>query len=120
MELLLYTDKNNEADPIHNFMEFYHSLQMKYLASDLLDKGMSPKQITEAVFKAIKIANVSGIKSNEHFKPVFSGIDNNIIEDCKLTHLGYGLVLMNADANLSVVGEFQVDILKEFLTNNIR
>ena len=50
--------------------------------------------------------------------PVFSGIDKGIIQDCKLSLLGYGLVLMNADINLSVVGEFQVDVLKRYLDNN--
>lgn len=118
MELLIYADKYQEADAIHNFMEFYHSLHMKYLASDLLGKGLSPKQITEAVFKAIKIANASGINSNKHFKPVFSGINKSIIQDCKLSQFGYGLVLMNADANLSVVSEFQVDLLKTCFAQN--
>lgn len=118
MELLVYTQKYDQADAIHNFMDFYHSLNMKHLASDLLDKGLSPKQITEAVLMAIKIANSSGIETLRHFMPVFSGIDQNIIEDCKLSHLGYGLVLMNADANLSVVGKFQVDVLTEYLDTN--
>ena len=88
---------------------------MKYLASDLLDKGLSPKQINEAVVMAIKIANSSGIKVYKHFMPVFSGIDHYIIQDCKLSQLGYGLVLINADVNLEVVGAFQIAILKEYL-----
>ena len=66
---------------------------------------------------AIKIANSSGIESYKHFMPVFSGTDETIIQDCKLSNLGYGLVLINADANLPVVGEFQVAILKKYLKN---
>jgi hypothetical protein len=119
MELLIYTRKYNEANAIHNFMDFYHSLQMSHLASDLLDRGLSPKQISEAVAMALKIANALGIETKAHFMPVFSGIDHDIIQDCKLSHLGYGLVLMNADANLSVVGEFQVDVLNNYLDNTI-
>lgn len=119
MELLIYTRKYNQADAYHNFMDFYHSLNMNHLASDLLDKGLSPKQISEAVVAAIKITNASRIETNAHFMPVFSGINQNIIEDCKLSDLGYGLVLLNADSNLSVVGEFQVEVLQLYLENNL-
>lgn len=119
MELLIYTQKYDQADAIHNFMDFYHSLNMKHLASDLLDEGLSPKQISEAVVAAIKIAKVSKLETNAHFMPVFSGIRQTVIEDCKLSHLGYGLVLMNADSNLAVVGEFQVDVLQQYLENNV-
>ena len=47
--------------------------------------------------------------------PVFSGLGQGIIQDCKLSHLGYGLVLMNADTSLHVVSEFQIDVLKGYL-----
>ncbi|WP_339627845.1 hypothetical protein [uncultured Maribacter sp.] len=50
----------------------------------------------------------------KHFRPVFSGIGNEIISDCKLSRLGYGLVLLNADAEISVVALWQVDILNKF------
>ena len=114
MELLIYTQKYDQADAIHNFMDFYHSLNMKHLASDLLDKGLSPKQISEAVVRAVKIAKVSQLEPNAHFMPVFSGIHQTVIEDCKLSDLGYGLVLMNSDSSLAVVGEFQIDVLQRY------
>jgi hypothetical protein len=88
---------------------------MKNWASDLLEKGLSPKQINDAVITAIKIANSSGLETRKHFKPMFSGTKQEIIQDCKLSQLGYGLVLLNADSNLSVVGTFQVGLLEEFL-----
>jgi hypothetical protein len=115
MDLLIYSKKYEDNDAIHNFMDFYHSLNMKHLASDLLDKGLSPKQISEAVVEALKIVKASRLEANAHFMPVFSGIQQTIIEDCKLSKLGYGLVLMNADSNLGVVGEFQVNVLKGYL-----
>jgi len=115
MELLLYTKTYNEADTIHNFMDLYHSLHMTHLASDLLQKGLSPDQITDAVATAITIAKTSGMQTNKHFMPVYSGINEEIIQDCKLSHLGYGLVILNADKSLPLVGNFQVDVLKEFL-----
>ena len=119
MELSIYSRTYTKSNAILNFMDFYHSLNMKYLASDLLDKGLSPKQISEAVVAAIKISNASKIETKTHFMPIFSGIHQAVIEDCKLSHLGYGLVLMNADPNLSVVCEFQIDVLQQYLENSL-
>lgn len=118
MELSIYTRSYYEADTILNFMDFCYSINMNYLASDLLHKGFSPKHISEAVVMAIKIANSSGIETRKHFLPVFSGMDQEIIQDCKLSDLGYGLLLINADSNLSVVGKFQVEVLKKYLDNS--
>ncbi|EPR66345.1 hypothetical protein ADICYQ_4479 [Cyclobacterium qasimii M12-11B] len=89
---------------------------MHFLASDLLYKGLSPQQIHDAVVKAMKVAKSSKMNIREHFKPVFSSIDKEVISDCKLSRLGYGLVLMNAETNLSVVGEWQRKVLEKFLT----
>jgi hypothetical protein len=33
--------------------------------------------------------------------------------------LGYGLVIMNANPDLSVVGEFQVSVLKGYLNSSL-
>ena len=118
MNILIYTRKYDQSDAIHNFMDFYYAINMKHLASELLDKGLSPKQISEAIVMAIKIANSSGIETFKHFMPVFSGINHDVIQDCKLSKLGYGLVLMNADSNLAIVGKFQVDLLQRYLKNN--
>lgn len=115
MELSVYSNRDDLADAIDNFMDCYYCLNMNYLASDLLDRGLSPQQITDAVTKAIKIAHSSGIGIHKHFKPIYSAIEQEIIKDCKLSRLGYGLVLMNADVDLSIVGDFQVSILKRFL-----
>ncbi|MEZ7505558.1 hypothetical protein [Flavobacterium sp. Arc2] len=115
MELILFEKGYKVNNNIHNFMNFYYTINMKHLASDLLDKGLSPDQIANAFTAAIKVANASGIQVQKHFKPVYSAITREIIQDCKLSKLGYGLVLMNADSNLSTVGAFQIDVLKEYL-----
>ena len=117
MEIIIFEKEYSAADSIAHFMDFYHSLRMKYLASDLLEKGLSPKQINHAVIKAISIGKSSGIIIDQHFRPVFSGIDQEIISDCKLSQLGYGLVLMNADTELPTVGDFQVSVLRKYFTN---
>ncbi len=115
MEMIIRTNNYRSSDSIAHFMDFYYSLQMTYLASDLLEQGLTPLQISEAVVKAINVGKASGLQLNQHFKPVFSGIDSQIINDCKLSHLAYGLVLLNADVELSVVGGFQVSVLQQYL-----
>jgi hypothetical protein len=117
MELTIINRENDTSSAILNFMDFYHSLQMTHLASDLLEKGLSHEQISDAVIMAAKIATSSGIDRRKHFMPIYSARDHEIIKDCKLSRVGYGLVLMNANPNLSIVGDFQVSILKEFLKN---
>ena len=118
MNLTLYTERVHEADAIHNFTNLYYSLKMRFLASDLLDKGLSPKQITEAVTMSIKIAKSAGIELHKHFMPVYSGILQGIIKDCKLSRLGYGMVLMNADPSVPAVGKFRVKVLQNCLDND--
>lgn len=115
MDLALYTTAYDMADSVQNFMNIYYATHMKYLASDLLEKGLSPAQISDAVSAAIKVVNSSGIEAHKHFMPVFSGLKAGIIKDCRLSRLAYGLVLMNADSKLAAVSAFQVDVLKNYL-----
>ncbi|GEO21182.1 hypothetical protein [Cyclobacterium qasimii] len=116
MQVSIYKSDPQSAESIDNFMDYYYNLRMHFLASDLLYKGLSPQQIHDAVVKAMKVAKSSKMNIREHFKPVFSSIDKEVISDCKLSRLGYGLVLMNAETNLSVVGEWQRKVLEKFLT----
>ncbi|TYC10564.1 hypothetical protein ES677_11525 [Bizionia gelidisalsuginis] len=115
MEVSIYVREYDIADSVQNFMDFYYSIQMKHLASDLLEQGLTPNQITDAVSAAIKAANASGIETHKHFMPVFSALREGVIKDCKLSELGYGLVLMNADSSLAVVSNFKLDMLKKYL-----
>ncbi|WP_281542232.1 hypothetical protein [Maribacter aestuarii] len=114
MEFTLLTKEPN-CDSIENFMDFYYSLRLRFLASDLLYKGLTPKQISDAVLKAVNVGKSSGMNIRAHFKPVFSSIEKEIITDCKLSRLGYGLVLMNAETKLSVVGKWQLEVLEDYL-----
>lgn len=115
MEIIIFSKEYRTADSIAHFLDFYYGLRMKHLASDLLAKGLSPRQISEAVVRTIRVAKSSGIDTGQHFRPVFSGIDKEIISDCKLSHLAYGMVLLNADAELSVVGKWQQKVLEKYL-----
>ena len=115
MELAIYTTNYAVTDTVQNFMNIYYATHMPYLASDLLKKGLTPAQISDAVSAAIKVINASGIAAHKHFMPVFSSLKEGIVQDCKLSDVGYGLVLMNADKNLQAVSEFQMNILNNFL-----
>lgn len=115
MDLLIYKQEYDLADSIDNFLDFYYNIQMPYLASDLLNKGLWPEQISDAVLKAMKIGKSSGIEIRKHFMPVFTEINKEVISDCKLSKLGYGLVLLNANPDLSIVGEWQVSVLQTLL-----
>jgi hypothetical protein len=114
MEVLVYKKEYNFSPNLDNFLDFYYGLQMNYLASDFLQKGLSVQQIQDAVLKAIKIGTSSGIKIRKHFMPVFTEVNGEIINDCNLSKLAYGLVLLNANPELSIVGAWQVSVLKKF------
>ena len=115
MELLIYKNKYEKPDVINNFLDFYYYIHLNYLASDLLKKGLSPNQISEAVLKAIKIGKSSGLEIRKHFMPVFTDKNKEIINDCKLSKLAYGLVLLNASPDLSSVGKWQIEVLEKFI-----
>ena len=115
MEISIFNSDNRAIDSIANFVDFYYSFRLKHLASDLLEQGLSPEQITEAVVKAMTVGKSSGLEIDQHFRPVFTGIEKQVVSDCKLSHLAYGLVLMNADVELPVVGDFQVSVLQQYI-----
>jgi hypothetical protein len=115
MQLLIYEREYHQSDAIKNFLNFYYNLQLKHLASDLLDEGLTPNQISDAIIKAINVGKSSGLEIKQHFMPVFTDLKKEIINDCKLSKLGYGLVLLNADIDVLTVGKWQIKVLKSYL-----
>ena len=114
MGITIFAKEYKPAHSIAHFMDFYYSLRLKYLASDLVGQGLSPGQISNAVVRAINVGKASELEFSKHFRSVFSGIEKEIISDCKLSHLAYGLVLMNADVELQAVGDFKVSVLQQY------
>ncbi len=115
MDILVNKRSYDPVNSIEDFLDFYYSYRMKYLASDLLKKGLSPSQLLEAISGAMKIGSSAGIELREHFMPLFTEVNKEIIRDCKLSRLGYSLVLLNADPDLGVLGKWQVKVLENFL-----
>ena len=114
MKISIYTKTYDPLDSMKTFLDFYYGLDMQFLASDLLQKGLTPKEISDAVLKAIKTGKSSGIEIRKHFMPVFTQVNSSIVNDCKLSKMGYGLVLLNANSELSSVAEWQIKVLNNF------
>ena len=114
MDLLIYQTEYHQADAIETFLDFYYNIRLDHLASDLLKEGLSPEQISDAVLKAMNVGKSSGLEIQQHFMPVFTDMKREIINDCKLSKLGYGLVLLNADTEVSTVGQWQIKVLEAY------
>jgi len=114
-KVIIFKEEYDSIRTIDDFMDFYYSLNMKYLASDLLKEGLTPLAIERAFIRATKIARSSGLEVEKHFLPVYSQLYKTIIKDCKLSKLGYALVLLNADPDSPVVGKWQLEVLNTFL-----
>ena len=114
-QITIYKREYDPIGAIDDFMGFYYSLNMKFLASDLLKDGLTPFAIEKAFMRATKIARSSGIEVQKHFMPVYIELNKTIVKDCKLSKLGYAMVLLNADPEYAVVGQWQLKVLKEFI-----
>jgi len=119
MDLVLFHNKYGEEEPLNNFRDIYFGRQMKYLASDLLNEGLSPSDIRSAVQKAMKVCGTAEIEFRKHFIPIYTQIDGMLINDCKLSLLGYGLVLLNAEVYHPNTAKLQIRVMKDFFRNKV-
>ena len=46
--------------------------------------------------------------------PIFTDLKREIIDDCKLSKLAYGLVWLNTDLKVASAGQWQIQILKAY------
>jgi hypothetical protein len=116
MHLALY-QKYDLEESLENFLNLHYGGQMKYFASDLLDNGLSPQAITNAVRRAMLAARSAGLNVREHFFLVYTERNGEVMRDCKLSQMGYALVMLNADVRNDNVAKWQVKILEYFLSN---
>jgi hypothetical protein len=115
MEIIIYHEEYNESEPLENFIDLLHSSQMKYLASDLLQEGLSPRDIYEGIRRAMAAARAGGLAVRQHFVPLYTQAEGGLIRDCKLSKLGYALVLLNAGAKNPLVARWQLQLVRAFL-----
>ena len=117
MDIVIFQEENILEESLSSFQDLLFSSQMKYLSSDLLNEGLSPLEIRRAVKKAMTICQTSKIKLWQHFLPVYTQVNGILMNDCKLSQLGYGLVLLNADVNNPNAAQWQIKVMKYYLEN---
>jgi hypothetical protein len=115
MELIIYHKEYDSSESIENFLDLHFNKGMEFFAGDLLKEGLSPSDIKEAIQRAMAAAGAAGLEIRKHFAPVYSQLNGGLIYDCKLSRLGYAMVLLNARPELPIVGEWQLKVLNHFL-----
>ena len=115
MNIIVYQKKFAPSNFSDEFLDNYFSAQMKYLASDLLDKGLSPGDITIAIQEAISCGQTAGLNIRQHFYPLYTYRKGSLVKDCKLSELGYGLVLLNANVKFPIVANWQIKLVEHVL-----
>ncbi len=103
------------SDVLEAFEDQYYQAQMPYLASDLLELGLRPSEIIEAVRRAIAACEYGGLRPKHHFLPVYSARKGMMIRDCKLTQLGYALTMLNASPHHPQIAQWQLRVLQRYL-----
>lgn len=113
--MIIFHQERDQNEAIDNFLDLYFSRHLKYLSSDLLKEGLSAADISKAVRKAMIACKTGGMDIRQHFLPVYTQVDGILFNDCKLSRLGYALILLNADVNVPIVAKLQLSVLNELL-----
>ncbi|RMF02787.1 MAG: hypothetical protein D6772_03055 [Bacteroidetes bacterium] len=114
MQVIAYTGISEKPSGIDEFLDAFFIRQMNYLASDLLQEGLWPEEIASALARAIRISEAANLDVRRHFAPVYTQINQQIMKDCRLSRLAYGLVLLNARPDRPVVAQWQLKLLRQF------
>ncbi|TNJ41905.1 hypothetical protein KFZ70_02775 [Tamlana fucoidanivorans] len=117
MNIILY-NKSYTQPSIHSFLDALYSNNMPYLASDLLEKGLLVSDITQGIKKALMVMRRLSLDVDQHFKPFYSQHNDGLMKDCKLSKLGYALVLLNLNANNAYIANLQLTIADYFFNEH--
>jgi len=110
----IYTIEKVIDDFLHNF----NYRQLCFFASDLLDKGFTVEDIHASLRRAMAICRTAKIPLKEHFIPLYSDRDGETIKDCKLSELGFQLLILNANPKNLFAAKFQLRVLKQYSSIN--
>lgn len=114
MNVVTYQQESNLHMSLSNFLDLLFASKMKFLSSDLLYEGMSIIEIQSAVKKAMVVCKMAKLELRKHFLPVYTEIEGTLIKDCKLSRMGYGLVLLNIQKPNITSAMWQINVLQEF------
>ncbi|MDH3652247.1 MAG: hypothetical protein OEQ53_21340 [Saprospiraceae bacterium] len=116
MKMILYQDRYDLDQSIQDFLDVYFRQRMEYFASDLFEVGLSPAEISTALQQALLAAKSAGLNVRQHFHKQYSDYRGALVSDCRLSRLGYGLLLLNANVSKRAVAKWQVKVLEHFLS----
>ena len=112
--MIIHHTKYEVKTSFDKFLDLLYSKGMQYFASDLLQKGFKPADIQDALERAVIIGRTSGIETRKHFAPLYTQIDGQLFNDCKLSRLGYALVILNARPDLMATSIWQMRVLEKY------
>jgi hypothetical protein len=118
MEVIVFQRQYSNSDAVQGFINSVYQKGMTRLASDLLANNVHPDDIKLAVKKAILSIEKAGINSKKHFQPVISVKNGESFLDCRLSKLGYSLVLLNAEPKSEYIANFQVKVANQILNTH--
>ena len=110
-EVVLFQTRDGLHDSFDQFLNVLFYREMKYFASDLLEKGLSPEDIQQAVRRAMMIGKTAGLDLRQHFTLIYTPYQGVLMKDCKLSKLGYAMLLLNARASSPMVAKLQMQVL---------
>lgn len=113
-QVILFHEQYESNTSFDQFLELLFYREMRFFASDLLEKGLDAADIQEAVNRAMLIGKTAGLDLRRHFTPIYTPYQGTMIKDCKLSKLGYALVLLNARASSPLVANLQLQVLENF------
>jgi hypothetical protein len=117
MKIKIYNPYGLDNDHIINFLDTIRESQMKLLASDLLRKGIPASDIIDGVERSIKALSTIGIDPKDHFKKVYTSTKGLAINDCKMSQLGYAMLMINITPENQHIARYQYKIANLMLSN---
>lgn len=112
IDMILFQTEYERTGALEDFLDGYYSAHMLYLASDLLQQGLTPREVVQSIRKAITVCKNGGEDPRRHFYPIYTQYQGSIVKDCKLSKFAYQLVLLNAPEHLPAVAQFQIELLR--------
>ena len=115
MAIVAYYNTSNNNQAFEDYEKNFYGSRMQYLASDLLSKGVSSKEITDALSRAMNCLRLNEIMLMKHFIPIYTSINGEVFKDCKLSNFGYAMLIINTDPSNFVIAQLQLKIISKYL-----
>ena len=115
LKLQVYQGQIIDDESLEHFVDQVYGTQMPHLASDLLKEGITPTEIIRSVDCAIKTARMADLDIRRHFQFVYTQQQQGLVNDCRLSRLAMGLVLMHVEHCTAAIAKWRVRLLEKHL-----